>query len=97
MHLTKYSVLLGLLIVQCFSGLIGGHFGYTVNGVPQGGAVSAVAPGILGVVEWVWDSMIFMFHMVTFQVDGMPAFVNIIFIIMSIMTVFLIVSLIRGN
>jgi len=97
MSLSKYSLLLGLLIVISFSGLIGSHFGYTVNGVPQGAGISETAPGILGVVEWVWDSMVFMFNMVVFRVDGVPAFVGVIFIVMSIMTVFLIISLIRGN
>jgi hypothetical protein len=97
MHLSKYALLLGLLITIFFTGLMGGHFGYTVNGVPQSGNLSASEPGILGVLSWSWEGIKFMFSMVTFRVDGMPAFVSVIFVIMSIMTIFLIVSLIRGN
>jgi len=95
--LSKYDVLGGLLIVQFFTGMIGSHFGYTVNGMPQGALVSASEPGLLGVVEWVWDSMVFMFQMVSFQIDNMPAAISVIFVVMGIMTVWLIINLIRGT
>jgi len=95
--MSKYDVLGGLVIVQFFTGMIGSHFGYLVNGMPSGATTSAAQPGILGIIEWVWDSMVFMFQMVTFQVDNMPAAITVIFVAMAIMTVFLIISLIRGN
>jgi hypothetical protein len=97
MNLSKYGLLAGMLCVMIFSSLVGGHFGYTVNGVPQTADLSLATPGFLGVVEWVWDSIVFMFNMVTFRVDGMPVFVSAIFVVMSVLVVFLIVSLIRGD
>jgi len=97
MALSKYSLLLGLLIVMVVTGLFGSHFGYTVNGVPQGGVLMEEAPGVLGIFSWVWSGITFMFQMVTFRVDGMPIFIGVIFGVMSVMVVFLIVSLVRGS
>jgi hypothetical protein len=106
MNVTKYGLLIGLLIIMVVVGLFGGHFGYTVHGVPQGGQVyeepdiggwlSWVEP-ILGIVSWVWDGITFMWDMVTFQIDGMPVFISSVFLIMSLLSVFLILSLIRGT
>ena len=95
--MSKYDVLGGLIIVQFFTGMVGSHFGYTVNGMPQGAALAEGAPGFLEFVTWVWNSMVFMFEMVSFRVDNMPVAVSVIFVIMAIMSVFLIISLIRGN
>jgi len=94
--MSKYDLLGGLLAVMITSGLVGGHFGYTVNGVPYGGTIAEGTPGILGLVEWVWNGIYFMFQMVTFRIDGMPVGVNCVFIVMSLLSIFLIVSLIRG-
>jgi hypothetical protein len=89
MHLTKYAVLLGLLIIIVTVAQFGAHFGYTVNGVPQAGAVP-------GESSW-YDGIVFMFTMVTFGIDGVPGFLSAIFLIMNIMVLYLIISLIRGT
>ena len=102
MGISKYGLLIFLLVVIFSVAGFGGYAGYTVDGVPQAGSLdegvveSEEVPGILGVVEWVWDSVVFMFDMITFQVDGMPAFINTIFLLVGLLIVFLIVSLIRG-
>ena len=62
-NLAPWSALPGLLVsifaderhVEIPWLLLGSHFGYTVEGVPQAGAIAASSPGVLGVVEWVWD------------------------------------------
>jgi hypothetical protein len=98
MQLSKYAVLAGLLSVIFSVSLFGNHFGYTVNGVPQGAALThGTSPGLLGIVDFLWDSTVFMFNMTTFQVDGMPAFVATIFLIMGLMAVFIIVNIVRGT
>jgi len=98
MNLSKYSLLIGLLIIMLTVGLMGNHFGYEVDGVPQGAALTqGGTPGLLGIVDFVWDSIVFMFNMTTFQVDGVPVWVGAIFLIMGLMVVFLIVNIIRGN
>jgi len=95
--MTKYDVLLGLLIIQLTSGLVGNHFGYAVNSVPQGATAATANPGLLGIVDYLWDSGVFLFNMTTFRVDGMPVFVSAIFTIMAILVVFIIINIVRGN
>lgn len=96
MGISSYGLLIFLLVVIFSVAGFGGCAGYTVEGVPKGGELASGEPGILGIIEWVWDSMVFMFDMITFQVDGMPAFINTIFLILGLLSVFLIVKLIRG-
>ncbi len=96
MGISSYGLLLFLVIMIAVVSGFGSCAGYTVAGIEQAG-ISSEAPGLLGVVDWVWDSLQFMFHLSTFQVDNMPGFIGVIFVIMSLMTVFLIVKLIRGS
>jgi hypothetical protein len=96
--MSKYDLLLGLVITMVTTSLFGGHFGYEVNGVPQASAMAHEAsPGLLGILDFAWDSTLFMFNMTTFQVDGMPIFISAIFLVMGIAVVWLIVNLIRGS
>jgi len=96
MSITSYGLLLFLLVIIAVVSAFGSCAGYTVSGVEQA-AVSTSAPGLLGVIDWMWESLKFMFNMTTFQVDNMPAFLSVIFIIMQLMTLFLIYRSIRGN
>jgi len=92
MNMTSYGVLLLLIVLITTVAGFGAYAGYTVSGIEQTN-VSGGVPGILGIISWVWDSIEFMFHMITFQVDGMPAFISGIFLIMSLMGTFLIINL----
>lgn len=94
--MNSYSILAFNLIVISVVAMFGGFSGYTVDGVPQGGAIES-APGLLSVVSWVWGSITFLFDMAFFRVDGMPEFMSLIFLLFTTLTVFLIVKLIRGS
>lgn len=96
MSISRYGLMALLLTVMAVVSGFSSYAGYTVQGELQGG-VAEGTPGIFGVVTWVWNSMKFMFQMVTFQVDNMPMVVCIIFGVMSLMVVYLIVSTIRGG
>lgn len=96
MSISRYGLMALLLTIMATVSGFSSYAGYTVQGELQGG-VAEGAPGILGVVTWVWESMKFMFQMVTFQVDNMPMVVSVIFGVMSLMVVYLIVSTIRGG
>ncbi len=93
---TKYGLTAFLLVVQLVVGAVGAKAGYTVSGVPYGVSVASDAPGILGIIEWIWDSIGFMFHMMTFQVDGAEEF-GVVFIFMALMSGYLVINLIRGG
>lgn len=95
--MNKYAVLAGLVIVILVTGLMGAHFGYTVNGVPQGAEVQEGEPGILGALEYAFASIGFLVSMVAFRIDGMPVWISSIFIFMGIMSIMILASLVRGT
>jgi len=92
-----YILLFSILVINLVTSQIGLLAGYTINGVAQASTFSDEAPGVFGIIEWVWDSMAFMFNLATFQVDNIPAILAGIFVIIQLMFVYLVVKLIRGN
>lgn len=95
--MNKYAVLAGLAIVILVVGLFGAHFGYTVNGVPQGAELGEGQPGFLGALEYAFAGIAFLVSMAAFRVDGMPVWISSIFIFMAMMAIMLIASLVRGT
>lgn len=96
MSLSSYGLLIFLLLVIFSVSFFGSLAGYTVNGVPLGGSLSTEAPGIFGIIEWVWDSLEFLYNMMSFQIDGMPIYINMVFLGLSLLTSYLVLRLIRG-
>lgn len=94
---TSYAVLALMLVIILTVSVFGGHFGYTVNGVPKAGAVSGNNPGLLGALGWVWDSVQFFFDILSFRIDGMPSWFSAVMIFMLLMVVFILIKLIRGT
>ena len=94
--MNSHDVVLFDTIVISVVGLFGGYAGYTVNGVPKCGSIETT-PGVLGLVTWVWDSLVFMIDMATFCIDGMPEFMSIIFLAMTTSFLFAVVKLVRGS
>lgn len=103
--LTKYGLLFFFLIVMVTVSIFGSYAGYEVNGVPQEQWETGKLQldwwnpltWIVDVLNWIWGCISFLFYMVTFQIDGMPGPVSMIFIVTSLMVAFLIISLIRGT
>lgn len=95
MFSSKEGILTFNLIVLISAAAFGGFAGYSVSGIDY--SISTDLPGILGIVEWSWLSITFLFNMVTMQIDGIPYFLNAVFQFISIVTIWLIVTLIRGN
>ena len=95
--MNKYTIIIGCLVIIAVVAAVGGAAGYTVDGVPVSSGLETSRPGILGVVSWVWNSLAFLFTMMTFQVDGMPWWIVMVFYIMSMMVAYVIVNLVRGT
>jgi len=66
-----------MLVVSMF----GAHFGYTVDGVPQGGGDFSIIKG-----------MSYFYDMTTFSIDGAPAELSAVFLLITLLSVFIIVS-----
>lgn len=92
-----YLILLAILIINLCVNQMGLWCGYTVDGVAVASTASTEAPGVFGIIEWVWDSLSFMWNLTTFQVDGIPAILTGVFIIMQLILIYIIIKLIRGN
>lgn len=69
--------------------------GYSVNGYEHN--ISEDDPGVLGIVDYVWDSAQFFFYINTFQVDGIPALVSMVFLAIQLMGFYLFITLVRGT
>lgn len=82
--MSSYEVLLILLVMNLTIGLFGNHFGYSVNGVV------VEAGNTLG-LDWG-----FLFNLLIFNVDGVPFFLSLVFLVMQVMAGMIIVNIIRG-
>lgn len=81
-----------VLLVTAFFGPV---LGYSVNGIEYG--LSSSDATTATPVEWVADSLGFMWNLISFQIDGMPYIITIIFQFISIMLAYLGAKLIRGS
>lgn len=81
---TKIGLLLLILIFIFTVNYFGGHFGYTVHGVPKGGSVGGSTPSIFD-LSFMWDLM-------SFQIDGVPEYLSIVFIIISLLALYILVT-----
>jgi len=92
----KYSLIVGFLVVMGVVGAFGASAGWTVNGVPMGHTISG-SPTVWGALAWVFSALQFMFQMMTFQVDGMPFWIVLVFYFMSMTVAYVLINLVRGT
>lgn len=83
MNWTKYAVLTLILVLEFVVGIFCSHFGWAVDGIPQGGDIGSTP-------SYLWD-------MAKFNIDGMPAMFSFIFDLINIVIVTLALSWIRGT
>jgi hypothetical protein len=89
MSISNTGLLFALMVIISVVSFFGAYVGYTTNGNLEGintADASSTATEVLS----------FIFNMVSFNIDNMPFFINIIFTIISILTLYLIYSSIRG-
>lgn len=102
---SKYAILVLCTVVILTTGFVGGKVGYTVNGVPHGGTDYVEAqtdnpwiPNFIeGIIDALGDAFGFLWDMLLFNIDDVPYFINMIFVVMSLVVLFIIVSLVRGT
>jgi len=84
-----------IIVVSVF----GGHFVYAVNGLDMNGVDTVSDVGFLGmnVLGWAWNTIHFMFGMITFSIPGMPGFMSGLFLFISLCYVWIIARFIRGT
>lgn len=107
-----YGILISLTVIQLVVALFGGYAGYTIGGIPHGGfqmpggwyfgAVEIPSGWSVGMLEswglgdWIVDTINFAFNMSTFNVDGVPEWMSMIWVIMNLLWIVMVVRFIRG-
>jgi hypothetical protein len=95
---TDTGLFLFLTVILLTVSVFGGHFAYTVNGVPAAtGSISSQSPGVFGFIGWIWDSVKFFFGMMFFQVPGMPAIMSVIWLGFLVFYGWIIFKAVRGS
>lgn len=95
--MNKISVVALLLIIILMTSGIGSCAGYSVDGVPKGGAELDKSPSLTSVLDWLWGAGAFLIDMSTFRVDNMPMFLSGVFLFMNLIGLFVLVLVVRGN
>jgi len=85
-----------LLIMLCVM-IFGGQLGITVSGEIVQPSVGEDAPGLLGIISWCWDGMVFFFSMIAFSVPGMPVWISAGFLIATLLILFIVLKWVRGT
>lgn len=86
--MTKYDVLIMVVIVVLVTSLLGGVWGYTVDGVPN-------SPD--GETNVLVDAVGFFIDMITFQIDNVPIWISAVFLGLNLLMLYLCYNAIRGN
>lgn len=92
--MTRINLLMFLVIILLVVSVFGGYAGYQSTQLNSPGTPET--PGILGITQWLGNTVGFMFDMITFQISDMPAIFSIIFIFFGLMAVYLLVATVRG-
>lgn len=80
--MTKISVTILLLVIMLTVSTFGAHFGWSVDGVPKG------AEGNFNIIS----GMSYFYDMVTFSIDGVPGEISAIFLLVTLVSIYIIVT-----
>lgn len=96
--MTKTDWFVLIIVVLFATTIIGSQLGFSINGEPITD-IQANADNLTdeNPISFAADSMEFLFGMIFFSIDGMPAIVSAIFDIFCLIAIFLLILIIRGN
>lgn len=86
--MSKYDVIIMIIILIIVTSILGGVFGYTVNGVPSHPDEDT---------NILVDGIVFFYSMMSFQIDNMPIYVGAVFWVLSLLSLYLLYNALRGN
>lgn len=91
------SIILFVLIVMAIVSLFFGALGLGFHGTIDKPVVdSGHSPGLFEIISWAWNGIGFIFGMMFFQVDNVPPWQNMIFIIMALLLLWIVLKWVRG-
>ena len=96
--MNKYVLLMTMVFFLVFMTTLVGSINESVSSNITSAEVSEDVPGILNLLRSVWNYISLFFAIIFFQVNGLPTVFNLfIFWPLSAGTIFMIISIIRGN
>lgn len=93
--MTKTDWIATFAAVFLVTAFIGNNVGFTVSGIHY--TISDNSPGILGVIEWFWESAVFLFSLLTWRLDGCPAIMHVFYDFIFVIMIWIILSTTRGS
>ena len=96
---TDIGIFLAFTIILMVVSIFGGHFTFGAPGYLGNTAIVAntSAPGLLGVLSWLWNGVAWYFMMMFFQVPNMPIFIGAVFWVISAVYALVFFKLVRGT
>jgi len=91
--MTKQDLFLLIALIFLVVATFGSYAGYTTSGIEYGGWSSANVTSVSAVST----GLGFMTSLLTFQLDGIPAWLSAFFALLSLCELYLIIQLIRGT
>lgn len=91
------DTLLLCVIIVLVAVIFGGHIGIAVSGGIDKPEIAASQPNIFNVFGWIWQGIKFYFQIMAFQVPGCPAWLSAIYLLIPIVTGFIILKFVRGT
>jgi len=96
--MNKYVLLMTMVFFLVFMTTLVGSINESVSTNITSAEVSEDVPGIVNLLRSVWNYISLFFAIIFFQVNGLPTVFNLfIFWPLSAGTIFMIISIIRGN
>jgi len=92
------DIIIITLIIMAIASIFFGQLGLGFHGSIEKPALDdGEAPGLLEIISWAWNGLGFLFGMILFQVDNVPPWQNLIFIIMALLIIWILLKWVRGS
>ena len=92
------DIIILVLIIMALVSVFFGSLGLGFNGIIEKPAIeTGHSPGITEIISFGWNGIGFIFGMMLFQVDNVPAWQNMVFIIMSLCLLWVFLKWLRGS
>ncbi len=91
------GILVFIILIFLITGFVGSVAGFEVEGISYSLADTETAPGITTVIAWAWNAISFLFGIILMRVTGIPPFVSVFYVFLSLLATIEVVYIVRGN
>lgn len=92
------SIVIFALLVIIVATVLGGPLGLGFHGKMEKPKLdTGHSPGLLDIISWCWNGLGFLFGMMFMQVDGIPAWLSMIYDMIVLLLLFVVLKWVRGT